>query len=47
MGLQRCIDMLFGHSENHHFVVGQQVLLDRPREGEAMKLRSIYLRVVH
>ena len=47
MCLQRGIDVLLGHGEDHNLVVGQQVLLDRPGKGKAVKLRPIGRRIVH
>ena len=47
MGLQRGVDVLLGHGEHDDLVIGQQPLIDRPGEGQAVKLRSIGLRVVH
>lgn len=41
MRLQRGVDMLLGHGEHHDPVVGEQVLLDGPGEGQAIKLRPV------
>ena len=45
--LQRPVRVGLGEGEHDDLVVRQQVLLDRPREGQAMKLRSVDRLVVH
>ena len=47
MSLQGGVHVLLRHGEHHDLVIGQQVLLHRPRERQAMKLRSVGRLVVH
>ena len=47
MPLQHRLDLLFGDSEDHHLVIGEQILLDGTREGEPMELRPIGRRIIH
>ena len=47
MLLQGFVHVLFGEGQHGHLVIGEQPLLDRPREGQAVEFRAIDRLVVH
>ena len=47
VGLQRCVDMLLGHREHDHLVVGQQIVFDGAREWQTVELGTISVWVIH
>ena len=47
VGLQGCVDMLLGHREHDHLVVGQQIVFDGVRERQPVELRTVRIWVIH